>query len=877
MKFDAPYNPKIEEFKDFKDSLFKNAYETACRSVRDIMNNQKKDTTDGMLYNLVPFIGDRGSGKTSAMLSFRKYLDSYPSKYIAEEKSDDSCWIFELDKYKLENSKFIALETIDAGHFEKHEDLFGVVLARMLAYYNSHINDEKNKDELYHRSAVYNKFSTIYKNFVNTNVIERDFDLSGMSALKVLEELDTSQNLKSSFIDLVKEFVAAMREIDSRYDSNDTYVVISIDDLDMNLDNAHKMMEQIQSYMMIPKVIVLITASYDNLMCICLNYYSSFFKEVIHAASSAKIELDKRFLDSCEELAHEYLNKFLPVGKMIHLRHQYSTKLYIIPKDLNLDYLFTDVEKHYTYTLVVASIILRGTGIYLYANDSKRCFIEPESIRAKGQYIHKIKHIRPVFEIGCVNDFLTDKTTFADLQEDNEQIIKNLNVLSEDISVRHIGTFPETQRRRLKSISLSNLRDISRNIYFSAINVHETHETDNLMPWSHDNIHRNPYSLSHVIDILDSLERINDVNSYKPFVNTVLGMVTTRLMLEKFNYLEAWLEQRKNDYNADSYKEYATKLEYDIVKKYIGFSLFGWFDNQLVRPMPEDFTDSVFITDEIEGDTVNIGFSLDININSWFRTPGNGFMSKNRTINIKRIHAFAVLLMFLSNQSYKISDDYTTNHRISNMGENWTNAQILKDNFRFGFIDNVDFAVSAFFVNICKPNIIIDFYCALLTGAIKSEYPESELMKLYDELVRVAKTLNVNVKGLTYKKFIRSANGNDSEWYKKYTECLNESVVPVLNIGLMYNIAREVRKDIQGVVHFGSPWELYCEYFKKIGNELNSIDEYYSDVDIKGLYSRYHSMVPTERDKNSFFYLDKSEIRYFNNIIESLSWQDSDL
>ena len=49
------------------------------------------------------------------------------------------------------------------------------------------------------------------------------------------------------------------------------YLVIPIDDLDMNIKNGYEQLEQIRKYLMIPKVIVLISANYDQLEKICYN------------------------------------------------------------------------------------------------------------------------------------------------------------------------------------------------------------------------------------------------------------------------------------------------------------------------------------------------------------------------------------------------------------------------------------------------------------------------------------------------------------------------------------------------------------------------------------------------------------------------------
>ena len=101
IKLDSPYKPKIEEFNEFENSLFQESYKIACDSVRDIIarqpntnnncteeNNLPLYINSNMIYNIVPFIGDRGSGKTSVMLSFRKYLNDYQRGRLKESNTD---------------------------------------------------------------------------------------------------------------------------------------------------------------------------------------------------------------------------------------------------------------------------------------------------------------------------------------------------------------------------------------------------------------------------------------------------------------------------------------------------------------------------------------------------------------------------------------------------------------------------------------------------------------------------------------------------------------------------------------------------------------------------------------------------------------------
>ena len=71
---------KIEKFDEFKSSYFKDQYQQAFQVVQDIIDQNTiglREKSYAKKQNIIPFIGKRGSGKTSAMMSFTGYLNEY--------------------------------------------------------------------------------------------------------------------------------------------------------------------------------------------------------------------------------------------------------------------------------------------------------------------------------------------------------------------------------------------------------------------------------------------------------------------------------------------------------------------------------------------------------------------------------------------------------------------------------------------------------------------------------------------------------------------------------------------------------------------------------------------------------------------------------
>ena len=73
LEFNGNTNPKIEENERIENSYFRNEYIKAINIINKIISYNtklnKKDRFDDTYNNIVVFNGDRGTGKTSCMLT----------------------------------------------------------------------------------------------------------------------------------------------------------------------------------------------------------------------------------------------------------------------------------------------------------------------------------------------------------------------------------------------------------------------------------------------------------------------------------------------------------------------------------------------------------------------------------------------------------------------------------------------------------------------------------------------------------------------------------------------------------------------------------------------------------------------------------------
>ncbi|MDQ0595165.1 signal recognition particle GTPase [Chryseobacterium ginsenosidimutans] len=70
------YKIKIEEGKQFEDSIFSEVYKEALKNVIEIVRHydSHKDSKYDDFNNIIAFTGERGKGKSSSMISFRDAL-----------------------------------------------------------------------------------------------------------------------------------------------------------------------------------------------------------------------------------------------------------------------------------------------------------------------------------------------------------------------------------------------------------------------------------------------------------------------------------------------------------------------------------------------------------------------------------------------------------------------------------------------------------------------------------------------------------------------------------------------------------------------------------------------------------------------------------
>jgi DNA polymerase III delta prime subunit len=299
------YRIKIENPTQFSSSFFKDVYERAAKATADIIeqtNEIKKKEGEFLkekqeYNNIIAFTGDRGTGKTSAMISFAQYLIKHNG--VGFETED-------LRINNLKQNKFISIPTIDPSLFENDENIMEVMLAQMFSQFEEKIKEKDTSIDLDKKRKILELFEKVYENLQTIKNGTKKYD---GEAIETLSKLACSTKLRENIKKLVLEYITLLCNNTSDSNKSDSnFLIVPIDDFDLNVKGAVEMSEQIRKYFMIPNVIILMSVNMTQLKDAKELSIRKEFKEVL-----STMEEDP------SKMAIQYLLKLIPDNRRIYM------------------------------------------------------------------------------------------------------------------------------------------------------------------------------------------------------------------------------------------------------------------------------------------------------------------------------------------------------------------------------------------------------------------------------------------------------------------------------------------------------------------------------------------------------------------------------
>ncbi|MCL1968909.1 MAG: hypothetical protein FWF65_05605 [Bacteroidetes bacterium] len=327
-------------------------------SEKDNPNKTKNTHPIFLKNNIITFTGSRGTGKTSAMVSFGEYLAS--------------------------KKEFKVLDMIDPSHFVKNESILLNVLTLLFKSVKAQL---KNKNHI---------SNELLKNFekVFTSIKMMDESIPKESSLEYLDQLSDSLKLIENIKDLIEDSLKFFNE-DVAPDSQSKYLVLMIDDLDVNVSHAPKMMEQIRKFLIHKNLIILLSANMDQLQFEMQEYYSKYFHKTFNVNSQTS--------DVCkevEDMATKYLLKLLPPLQRIHIGNsadRLMSSWLKITNGKNKDNTDLIIEENELQKVILTLIWKKTRLIFIPRKDTLHSII-PTNLRALNQFIRTLIDMKDVEE-----------------------------------------------------------------------------------------------------------------------------------------------------------------------------------------------------------------------------------------------------------------------------------------------------------------------------------------------------------------------------------------------------------------------------------------------------------------------------------------------
>ena len=347
--------PHVETTADYKESLFLQQYTLCFNQVNSILkSNQSIDMNGGMECNnnIIVFDGERGTGKTSCMLSVANMLVERPEGFFT-------------DYPEIKNQHFIKLPMLEPSFFDKEHNAVTLFVSRL---YKEFLKTEKNRHDEKARHNLLTQFVTVQQSI---KCILGDFEPK--DGLEYLVGLSSAVELRADLYKLVDLFLDYI-------DHKDSKLLILIDDIDINPKMAEDMAEQVRKYLVLPNALVLVSMKIEQLTGILHRNYSAEYQTLFEATDNTEIaEINNR--------VEKYVTKLFPRSHRVYMPSSESIlECTIEIEDRELwNY---NLPEDLMVRQIIPELIFKKTRYLFYNTNKRESFIVPRNLRDLRQMLH---------------------------------------------------------------------------------------------------------------------------------------------------------------------------------------------------------------------------------------------------------------------------------------------------------------------------------------------------------------------------------------------------------------------------------------------------------------------------------------------------------
>lgn len=260
--------------------------------------------------NVIAFCGNRGDGKSSAMMTFI-YAAQNPKKV-----DKGNLWT---NESIVRNTEFVDTIYVDPSALDDVHNVLDIVLAQMFRNfrdaYDKGLRQEilgrngNEKHDLKERDKLLEYFQKAYRSLSlvknSRDVLKEEFDDEG--SLAKLSRLSDSMRLKEDMLRLTKAYLGYMGT--GRHGA----MIISIDDLDMSFSAAYAMAEEIRKYLILPNVVIIMAVRIEQL------HFCVEERNIKQLEQKFKEKENYQMRQEVQEMAERYVSKLIPLTHRVNL------------------------------------------------------------------------------------------------------------------------------------------------------------------------------------------------------------------------------------------------------------------------------------------------------------------------------------------------------------------------------------------------------------------------------------------------------------------------------------------------------------------------------------------------------------------------------
>jgi hypothetical protein len=313
---------KINRNEDIcEDNFFYPIYEQALNQLEEIVKYGEAESiksSQDYLNNIIAFCGERGQGKSSAMLSFSDALKNAQKK----NSNEFSRMISGL------NRNFYVLDSIDPTQMETNENIISIILSKMFVEFKktweNRQSSKQSPSEIAERNDLLEKFRKCYSHIqtikAKSESLERQDSFE--ESLQELLRLGDSSKLKEDIGQILKSFFK-LHTPNYRY-----MLVLQIDDTDLNIHKAYEIVEDLRKYFSMPDVVILMASKIEQLCDIVEQQVREDYAVLLRSTyatqdksqnNSARFRRTHTTQDEPHQIAAKYIGKLIPENRRIYL------------------------------------------------------------------------------------------------------------------------------------------------------------------------------------------------------------------------------------------------------------------------------------------------------------------------------------------------------------------------------------------------------------------------------------------------------------------------------------------------------------------------------------------------------------------------------